>query len=318
MKGGNSTTENVGSAKRNIYVKMRRWHNIFFVIGLLALISWGITRIVLAYQSSETQALVTPYFYLTGWCIWGVTGIYLVFTFLSAFAAIKASTEKVHTTVAWMTYLVFIAGIAYFFTAFRISAIGMHGLMTGLSNSSDKAAYLLVKFYPYFPLTPVNLASSGMDNPSRYIEMVTSLPNVSVPYIILLGISFLSLILCKKKRFLVILVFLFAAAGIGLNYLIETGFRDISFTLDRDFVRAAPVINYCFSCLSTLMAGLIFYRTVHFRRVTDREQVNVFTPLPLGAFWILVIFMVLAPSLGDLENVHSLERNGRAIIETNR
>ncbi|MBW1738630.1 MAG: hypothetical protein JRJ69_14045 [Deltaproteobacteria bacterium] len=323
MQGEKPTTaERVGSVESNIYVKMRKWHNVSFMIVILALCSWVIARIAAVYLPGETQPLVTQYFYLAGWCIWSVIGVYLFSTLLSAIAAIKSSTDKVHTAVVWTLYLIFLFSVAYFFTAFRISAIGIHGLLSGLTNSIDNAAYMMVKFYPYFPLTAVNLMSSGMGNSSsRYIEMIASLSSVSLPYIILLGIAFLSLFLRKKNRFFVVVLFLFAVAGLGLTYLIETGFRDVSLSINRDLLRAAPVLNYFFSCLSTLMAGILFYGTVRlmsFKRTTDDKHDKLFRPLPPGAICLLIILILLAPSLGDLENVHSLERNGRAIIEAKR
>ncbi len=310
--------ENDKSSRKKINIVLPKLHGFLFVIVCFMLIAWCASRVAIVYLHSETQALITQYFFFAGWCIWGVTGVFLLSAFLSAVFAVKSSNDKVHATLVWTTYLLFIGSIAYYFTAFRISAIGLHGLIAGLSNSSDKAAYLLTKFYPYFPLTPINIFASGLQKTTGLVEAIPSLRSAPLPYIILLMISFISLFIRKKNRFSIFFALLFAISGIGLTYLIGISFGDISYHIDKGLVAAAPIINYFATCLSFLMAGSIFYttlRSMSFIKNNEKQRSNIGHPLPLSTFWLMITLVLLSPALADLENVHSLERNGQAIFD---
>lgn len=316
VEKNSTTSKNMVQLENNIYVRINKLHKTSFLMMVLALSTWTIVRITLAHLSGETQTLITQHFYLAGWFIWGLTGVFLLSALLLAGSAIQSSTDKAHAVVVWMLYLSTISVIAFFFTAFRISAIGLHGVLTGLDNTSNNATYLLIKFYPYLPFTPVNLLTSSRGNPSQYLDMISSLSDITYLYMALLGASFLSFLLRRDNRFVVFLALLFAVTGIGFTYLTETGFRDIPQTLSRDLPRIAPMLNYFFSCLATLLTGIIFYstaRSISFKKVTKEKVEKIFRPLPPTTFRLLIIFILLAPSLADVENVHSLERKGRTI-----
>ena len=266
--------------------------------------------------------LITRYFFLAGWIIWILVFLLAVTAVLICFSGFMSKSNKLGKGIPWLSYILMIGIIACFFTAFRISALGLHGYLTGLTNSSDKAAYLLLTFYPYFPLTAINVtlgASSILS--TQYIGIIKALKAFDFIYSILLGLSVLSFFSCKIRRGRLFLSVLFAASGLLFTFFIKTGFRDIPQPVPDDFLQAAPMINFYCSAIATLLSGMIFYMTVKNIPQTIYSWKKTENTLPdSGApvvAVLLIIFTFFTLSLADMENIHSLERKGRAIISTN-
>ncbi len=292
-----------------------RWHQFAFKVLTIGLSAWVLVRFSATLLSAETQVMLGKALFFVGWFEFAIVSFYILIVAICVFCTI---VQRVCTVliVPWLAYGGLLGLAWLFFKAYKISAIGLYGGFTGLSNTTEQSAQLLLRFYPYFPMTPFNLAIAEA---SGGIERLTHLiPDTSYNYSafgILIAVSIVSIFARRAHRFRLILVALVGIAGILFTFLIISDFRDIKQPVPTDFKEAAPSLCFIAAIAAIALSVIIFYGTTHIMTGLKQDEIGkmglAFPPSLLAVGFIALFLM---PALADLENVHSLERKTKETV----
>jgi hypothetical protein len=279
---------------------------------LLALLLWVAVRIVefSIPQSDPGKPLLSMYH--IGWMAWiavmlGVTG-YLIPTGFLVYRARQVDPSLFRVAAGWAGILVLFLLIGIFFTGYRISALGFLGTFLGLEVTAQEAVYSLARFYPLFP----TLSLHGLLDPDPEQRHVIWLSQLPAWMSVIPATGTVMLWLTGRRgifrgRFFSFCLLLLSAATV---WLLLTQFGVVRL---RGAAGQVSALLLAFTPATGLLAIVIS----GFGLLRDYARQNSGTALkldPPGSGFVALTLLIAAPVLGDIENVHSIERQLNGFI----
>lgn len=246
-----------------------------------------------------------------GFVLWFLVGLFFTLNIvkITLWSIYKEYDKTI--IVHWISYIVLIISLSYYFYGYRIAYIGFNALFNGLDNTAMQAHYLLLKLYPENIITSLYSLIFIFNKPIslfQYNELIINYYILLPCFIILFfGVLFLNIKMHFTQRVKSLNYWLLFFLFVYIAYLLYSKFYA---NLTRNEMLVSLYIGQLL-----LSFIILFWFIVLYSYFKSKALKNT---LPLNVNHILFIIIIFLPLLSFFQNKFSYERKIQNLIAKNK
>ena len=192
------------------------------MIGAMVLIGiWLLGRVM---EAMHGNTVFDPI--LTIWLSVSIFTLLTIWIIGSGIASAKNMMQgerRWRAVVSWILFLIIILSILFYFEGFRTSSSGLFGAISGSTDSTKQAVFLLFKYHPANPMLAVNLLASKLTGALDIESLIPYVWNSNLVFAFFIwsfGYSIL-LLMNKNEIWPKSIHLFFSACGLGVIILLK-------------------------------------------------------------------------------------------------
>jgi hypothetical protein len=194
----------------------------YALIGAMVLIGiWLLGRVM---EAMHGNTVFDPI--LTIWLsvsIFTLLAIWIIGSGIASGKNLIQGERSWRAVVSWIFFLIIILSVLFYFEGFRTSSSGLFGAISGSTDTTKQAAFLLFKYHPANPMLAVNLLASKLTGALDIESLIPYVWNLNFVFAFFIWSFGYSILLLKNKNEILptSIHLVFSACGLGVIILLK-------------------------------------------------------------------------------------------------